>query len=235
MNWNPWHGCKKISPGCAHCYVYRRDSTFSKDSSEVKKTASFSLPLKRNRYGLYKLTGQETVYTCFTSDFFLPEADEWRKEAWAMIGVRRDLHFFIITKRIDRFYVSLPDGWGSGWPNVPVGCTVENQDRADYRLPVFLDLPIAEKHIICEPLLEAIDLSAYLNREIRQVLAGGESGSEARLCDYAWVCDIREQCRAAGLPFYFKQTGAKFKKDGKIYTVPRMHQISQARKAGIDL
>lgn len=47
--WNPWHGCKKISPGCANCYVYRRDAEFGKDSSMVTHTSSFDMPMKRNR------------------------------------------------------------------------------------------------------------------------------------------------------------------------------------------
>ena len=70
--WNPWHGCKKISPGCYNCYVYRRDAEFGKDSSIVTKTAMFDLPLKRNRKKEYKLQPEsEPVYTCMTSDFFI--------------------------------------------------------------------------------------------------------------------------------------------------------------------
>lgn len=73
--WNPWHGCKKYSPGCANCYVYRRDSQFDRDASQVAKTASFSLPTKKNRAGQYRLTAQDNpIYTCMTSDFFLEEA-----------------------------------------------------------------------------------------------------------------------------------------------------------------
>ena len=98
--WNPWHGCTKISPGCYHCYVYRRDAEFGKDASVVSKTASFNLPIKKNRKGEYKLQPDgDYVYTCFTSDFFHPVADEWRMEAWAMMKERADLNFFFITKR----------------------------------------------------------------------------------------------------------------------------------------
>ena len=52
--WNPWHGCTKCSPGCQNCYVYRRDAEFGKDASIVKKTASFNLPVKKDRRGNYK-------------------------------------------------------------------------------------------------------------------------------------------------------------------------------------
>jgi protein gp37 len=68
--WNPWHGCTKISEGCKYCYVYRIDSAHQRNSEEVKKTSNFNLPLKRTRSGDFKLTGGQTVYTCFTSDFF---------------------------------------------------------------------------------------------------------------------------------------------------------------------
>lgn len=131
--WNPWHGCKKISPGCYNCYVYRRDAEFGKDSSIVKKTAAFDLPLKRNRKKEYKLQPEEEpVYTCMTSDFFIEQADAWRQEAWAMIKERSDLHFVIITKRIHRFARCIPADWGDGYGNVTICCTCENQSRADY-------------------------------------------------------------------------------------------------------
>ena len=63
---------------------------------------------------------------------------------------------------------------------------------------------------------------------------GGESGEQARLCDYSWVLDIRRQCVQAQVPFYFMQTGARLLKDGKLYHIPRKHQHSQARAAAID-
>ena len=96
--WNPWHGCRKISVGCQNCYVYRIDSAFDRDSSAITKTAAYNLPLKKTRNGKYKLLPGATVYTCFSSDFFLEEADNWRIDAWRMIKYRSDLHFFIITK-----------------------------------------------------------------------------------------------------------------------------------------
>ena len=55
MIWNPWHGCHKTSPGCLNCYMYRRDAKYYIDSSVVKRTASFDLPVQRNRNGEYKL------------------------------------------------------------------------------------------------------------------------------------------------------------------------------------
>ena len=234
--WNPWHGCEKISPGCQNCYVYRLDSQFGKDSSIIEKTASFNLPICKNKNGEYKLaTTDKKIYTCMTSDFFLSKADKWRNEAWQMIRQRKDIHFAIITKRIDRFFVSLPDDWGKGYDNVTIICTCENQEQADKRLNIFLKLPIIHREIIHEPLLEKINIEPYLaTGKIHMVTCGGESGKNARLCDYNWVMDIRRQCLKYKVPFNFKQTGAKFKKDGKIYNIDRKLQITQAKRASID-
>lgn len=233
--WNPWHGCHKISPGCKHCYMYRQDFKFEKDSSIVTKNANFNLPIKKKRNGEYKIPSGEILYTCFTSDFFLEDADDWRIDAWSMIKQRKDLKFFIITKRIDRFFVNLPIDWGKGYDNVIISCTVENQDMADYRLPIFLKLPIKHKLIAVSPLLENIDISKYLkNKKIEEVVVGGESGVKARICDYNWVLSIREQCINANIPFWFHQTGTYLKKDNKVYKIDRKYQHSQAQKAGID-
>lgn len=234
--WNPWHGCIKISPGCNHCYVYRRDAEFGKDTTKVHKTSKFDLPLQKNRKKEYKLLPeQEPVYTCMTSDFFIKDADEWRKEAWAMIKAREDLHFVIITKRIHRFHVSLPEDWGDGYENVTIMCTAENQSRADDRIPKLLELPIRHKAIIHEPMLEQIDIKEYLaSGQIEQVVCGGESGEDARVCDFAWVLDTMNQCVAYDVPFRFKQTGARFKKGDKVYYIERENQMIQAKKAGVD-
>jgi len=234
-NWNPWHGCHKISSGCKNCYVYRGDKKHGKDSSLITKNATFDLPIRRKRNGEYRLQADgDYVYTCFTSDFFLEDADKWRLELWPMMKERKDLPFFIITKRIHRIYECLPDDWEDGYSNVTICCTVENQEMADYRLPLYLKAPIKHKRLACEPLLSKIDLSPYLNSSIEAVVAGGESGLEARVCDYNWILDIKEQCEKAKVYFYFKQTGAKFLKDGKLYNVARKYQHQQASKANIN-
>ena len=232
--WNPWHGCHKLSAGCRHCYMYRIDEKHGRDSSIVAKTGEFGLPLKRKRNGEYKIPAGETVYTCFSSDFFVEDADSWRPEAWEMIDKRRDLHFFMITKRIDRLAECLPANWGDGYDHVTICCTMENQDRADYRLPLYKNAPIKHKLIICEPLLGPIDFSSFLGDWIEQVIAGGESGSEARPCRYEWILDIRRQCMERGVSFRFKQTGARLIKDGRLYRIKRQFQHSQARKAGLN-
>lgn len=235
MMWNLWHGCHKLSPGCKHCYVYRGDAKRDVDSSMVLQTKNFDLPLRKKRNGEYKIPPGTFVYTCFTSDFFVEDADEWRAQAWAMMRERSDLHFLMITKRIDRFAHCLPADCGEGYDNVTICCTVENQSCADYRLPIYQAAPIKHKVIICEPLLERIDLRPYrIGEWVEQVVAGGESGYEVRPCDFDWVMELRSVCVDNNVAFWFKQTGAKFVKDGKLYLIKRQLQHSQARKAGVN-
>ena len=148
VEWNPWHGCHKISEGCQNCYVYRRDGSVDRDASVVTKTQNFNLPVRCSRNGEYKIPLGSLVWTCFTSDFFIEEADEWRTDAWKMIKERSDCTFIFITKRIDRIYDCIPSDWGEGYDNVHIGCTVENQKRADERLPLFLSAP-AKHRFIC--------------------------------------------------------------------------------------
>lgn len=234
--WNPWHGCHKISPGCQNCYVYRRDESIGKDAGIVTKTGDYYLPLKKNRQKEYKLQPESgIVFTCMTSDFFLEEADEWRPECWRIMRERRDLQFAIITKRIHRFMDCIPEDWGKGYPNVSIYCTVENQQMADDRLPVFLTLPVRRKHICHEPMLGPINIEPYLaSGQIEYVLCGGESGAKARPCHYEWILATRDQCIKYHVPFHFKQTGAVFVMNGKTYHIERRLQESQAAKAGID-
>lgn len=149
VRWNPWHGCHKITPGCQNCYVYRIDSRYDRDSQIVQKTKNFSAPIAKRMDGSYRIEPGQTVYTCFSSDFLVEEADDWRLEAFEMMKLRSDLVFFFITKRIDRLQQLLPPDWGEGYPNIVVGCTVEDQQRANERLPIFAQLPIRKKIIIC--------------------------------------------------------------------------------------
>ena len=75
--WNPWHGCTKLSAGCKYCYVYRQDAMYG-----TEEAASFDLPVKKNRDGSWKLPAGKVIFTCFTSDFLLSDADPWRQDCW---------------------------------------------------------------------------------------------------------------------------------------------------------
>ena len=233
MNWEPWTGCYKVSEGCTYCYYY---GPYSKryGQNTVQKTIDFDKPVAKNTKGADRISGGKIVATCFASDFFIPEADEWRVQAWNMIKQRPDLEFLILTKRIDRFMASLASDWGSGYDNVKIGCTVENQEMADCRLPLFLSYPLKRRFIACSPLLGTIDLSPYLSG-VEHVSVGGETGREARVCDYEWVLSIREQCAAAGVSFWFKNTGSLFLRDGAVQKVNPYKQSSLAKELNVNI
>ena len=231
--WNPWRGCHKRSEGCKYCYIHKGDFKRKIDTNNVVKTEDFYAPIVKDKLGKYKIKSGQTVYLCFSTDFLIEDADEWRWECWQMIRERSDLHFLFLTKRIERFMDCAPNDWGDGYDNVTVGCTVENQDRADYRLFIFNKLPIKHKNIICQPLIEKINLDAYLDN-VELVVVGGESDVNARPLDYDWVLAIREQCVEHKVHFEFRQCGTHFIKDGKAYTLATRELCSQARKANIN-
>jgi len=232
--WNPWHGCRKVSPGCAHCYVYRRDESVGKDASVIAKTGNYNLPLRRRRDGAYKVTPEDgRVWCCMTSDFFIDQADGWRQGCWDAMRERPELDFTIVTKRTGRIAQCLPPDWGEGWPNVTFCATCEDQVRADERIGQLLAAPAAHRQVISEPMLGPLDLASFLGRgKIEQVICGGESGPEARPCLDEWVLGLRAQCIAADVAFTFKQTGANYVKGGRTYHMERRLQMTQARKSG---
>ena len=92
MNWEPWTGCYKISDGCTNCYFYGPHAK-RYGQNNVEKTDKFDWPIRKNAKGEYNIKGNKILATCFATDFFLPEADEWRKEVWAMIRERTDIDF----------------------------------------------------------------------------------------------------------------------------------------------
>lgn len=233
MNWEPWTGCYKISAGCEHCYFYGPNAK-RYGQNTIEKTDQFDWPVRKNKKGEYNIKGDKILATCFATDFFLPEADEWRDEIWAMIKERTDIEFLLLTKRIDRFLEAIPSDWGDGYDNVNIGCTVENQKLADYRLPLFLSYPIKRRFIACAPMLESIDLTPYLHG-VEHVTVGGETGRDARECDYNWVLDIREQCVNANVTFWFKNTGSFFIRNGEVEKINPFKQTSMAKELGINI
>ena len=146
--WNPWHGCVKCSEGCAHCYMYFLDSQRGHNGAEIYRTKTgFHYPLSRDRAGNYKVKSGEQLRVCMTSDFFLEQADPWRREAWEIMDQRRDISFFLLTKRPERVEKCLPYNWGDGWEHIFFNVTCENQRRADERIPILHSLPFKHKGI----------------------------------------------------------------------------------------
>lgn len=231
--WNPWRGCHKYSQGCRFCYIHKGDRRRNVDTNIIVKSSKFDRPIEKKKSGEYKMKSGQTVYLCFSTDFLIQEADEWRQRCWDIIKERSDLKFIFLTKRIERFMDCIPEDWGDGYDNVVVGCTVENQDRADYRLSIFADLPIKHKNIICQPLIEEINIEKYL-KDINLVVVGGESDKYARVLNYDWVLKIREQCLQNKVHFEFRQCGTHFIKDGKQYNLAVKDLCKLARKANIN-
>ena len=230
--WNPWRGCKKCSDGCLHCYIHKGDAKRGVDTSEIVKTKDFTKPTDRLKNGRYKMK-PGIVYTCFSTDFLIEEADSWRTECWKMIKERQDCTFLFLTKRIERFMECIPEDWNDGYDNVVVCCTIENQNNADKKLAVFHTLPIKHKCITAQPLIGNMDIERYLEG-IELVVVGGESDYYARPLDYNWVLNIREQCIRKNVAFEFRQCGTHFVKDGKMYRLQTKDLCSQAIKANID-
>jgi protein gp37 len=113
------------------------------DTDIIYKTDEFYKPIEKDNKGNYKIKSGQTVFLSFNSDFLIEEADAWRKEVWNMINIRSDLHFLFLTKRIERFMISLPDDFVCGYDNVTVCATIENQLRADERIPYFKKYPLS--------------------------------------------------------------------------------------------
>lgn len=199
----------------------------------IVKSDSFYAPIQKTKKGEYRIKPGKTVYLCLSSDFLIGEADVWRYECFQMMKERSDLHFIFLSKRIDRFMDCIPDDWGNGYDNVTVGCTVENQPIADYRLSIFSSLPIKHKNIVCQPLLEEINIEKYLDN-IELVVVGGESDYNARQLNYDWVLSLRDQCKTRNMHFQFRQCGTHFIKNNKKYTLNVRQLCSQAKKANIN-
>lgn len=230
--WNPWHGCHKYSAGCANCYVFYLDKKRDKDANIITRSkTNFNLPLKKTRDGKFVVECGSEVAVCFTSDFYISEADGWRSEAWEIMRRRSDVDFLICTKRAERIRQCLPSDWGNGYENVILAVTCENQAAADVRLPIFLQIPSKRRYVLVAPILEYVDLTEYLKSGgIDQVSVGGESYENARLCNFDWVKQIYLDCKQYGVEFDFHQTGSNFLKDGRAYKLKHGDEYVQAQK-----
>ena len=235
-NWNPWHGCIKCSEGCRNCYVYYLDGMRGKSGADVYKTkTSFKYPLSKDKSRKYKIRSGEMISVCMTSDFFLEEADEWRPEAWEMMRIRSDVIFLLLTKRPERIQKCLPPDWGKGWDNLFLNVTCENQNRADERIPLLLEIPFKHKGLHCAPLLGPLNIGKYLDSgQIEQVTCGGENYGGSRPCDFDWVKALREDCVSRDITFCFMETGTNFIKDGQKHRISsKALQNSQAFSSGM--
>src|SRR5581483_903703 len=216
---NPWWGCTKVSPGCEHCYAETwAKRVGAKVWGATKKRRFFTEnhwgePLKWNA-GAAEDGQRKRVFCASMADVFEARADldPWRKKLWALIATTPWLDWLLLTKRPQNIAERIP--WTREWPNnVWLGTTVEDQQRAMERLPVLLKFPAKYRFLSCEPLLGPIDLDPWTVRrpeslhQIDWVIAGGESGTNARAMLPGWARKLRDQCQDSGIPFHFKQWG----------------------------
>ncbi|MGE5553581.1 MAG: DUF5131 family protein [Betaproteobacteria bacterium] len=206
--WNPLTGCTKISPGCKHCYAERMarrlqamgQPNYSRGFQLTMHEHVLELPLRWKR--------PQTIFANSMSDLF--HADVPVEFILRVFDVMCKAHwhrFQVLTKRSERLLELNPL---LPWPpNVWMGVSVESSDYLE-RINHLRATGAQVKFLSCEPLLgplHGLDLHG-----VDWVIVGGESGPGARPMDPRWVIGIRDQCKLAGIPFFFKQWGGVNKK-----------------------
>lgn len=215
--WNPITGCTKVSPGCQNCYAERMARRFGQDFSRIQLHEDrLDIPLRWKRGRL--------IFVCSQSDLFHPDVPEAFIHDVIHVAALTPRHtFLLLTKRPNRMRDVMKSYYAGDiasklWVpvgNIWCGVTVENQRAADERIPALFETPATGWFVSCEPLLGLVDLPGCINTRgvpfapnwISWVIVGGESGPHARPCDQNWVASIRDQCKAARVPFMFKQWG----------------------------
>jgi protein gp37 len=143
------------------------------------------------------------------ADVFEPRSDldPWREKLWQLIEQTPNLDWLLLTKRPGQIKHVYP--WARNpRSNVWLGTTAENQRWAERRIERLITVDAHIRFLSCEPLLSAIDLRFWLkNKQIGWIIAGGESGSEARPTHPNWIRSLRDQCLSHNVPFHFKQWG----------------------------
>jgi protein gp37 len=222
--WNPVRGCTKISPGCKHCYA----ETFAERFRGVKGhpyEQGFDLRLVPEKLAEpLRWRTPKMIFVNSMSDLFHDAVPEKYIEAVARVMVAANWHTYqVLTKRSERLRALLSStlNFAANQPHIWWGVSVENQE---YGLPRIEDLQEADagvRFLSVEPLLE--DLGELNLNGISWVIVGGESGPGARPMKKEWVLQVRDQCRDADVPFFFKQWGgvrksaAGRKLNGKTY------------------
>lgn len=205
--WNVARGCTKVSRGCDFCYMMRDSFDGHRYNPEqvVKTISVFDAPLKWQRQRnaldqkwrktggtlsekeslkLTQLMNTKRVFTSSLTDVFHPDIDSFRDEIWAIIRQCPEFDFQILTKRIERVKDLLPADWGNGYPNVWIGCTMEDQEAFDNRILILLSIPAVVRFISAEPLLSEIDM-----KYPKSIFPNGPQ-----------MCCSGDQCGCLGMP-----------------------------------
>ena len=212
--WNPVTGCTKVSAGCQHCYAERLMPRLRQKFTDVVlhwDRVDKPLHWKKPRH----------IFVNSMADLFHEKVPvEFLDTCFGVMAICCQHTFMILTKRPERA-VSYIDEVNAlnGIPNFPtwnvwLGVSVENQATADERIPVLLKTHATVRFVSYEPALGPVSFSRYLQSapkgapsRIDWLIAGGESGPNARPPHRAWFRSVRDECQEAGVPFFFKQWG----------------------------
>jgi len=216
--WNPIRGCTKISPGCAHCYA----ETFAERFRGVPGhpyEQGFDLRVIPEKWTEPLRWGRpRMVFANSMSDLFHRDVSDDTVVAIARVMDAADWHTYqVLTKRSERLRDLLRSklGFVADRPHIWWGVSVEDRGHGLARVDHLRGAPAGLRMLSVEPLLE--DLGPVNLDGIGWVILGGESGPGARRLEPAWVISVRDQCRASGVPFFFKQWGGTRKgKAGRL-------------------
>ena len=246
--WNPVRGCKKVSPGCAHCYA----ETFAERFRGVPGhpyEQGFDLRLVPEKLREpFTWTAPRMIFVNSMSDLFQDGVPDAFIDDVAKVMHETEWHTYqVLTKRADRMRDLLQTRLRPYALDLHIwwGVSVENRRHGLPRIQALQDSPVAVRFLSVEPLLE--DLGTLDLHGISWVIVGGESGRGARPMKQEWVVSLRDQCAAAGVPFFFKQWGGVRKRetgrtlDGSTYDAfperPAARSVSrhEARAAAAEL
>jgi len=226
--WNPVTGCNRISAGCDNCYALTLakrlkamgSPKYQLDGDEQTSGPGFGVTVHAASLAEpYRWTSPRTVFVNSMSDLFHARVPlDFIRKVFAVMADTPGHTYQVLTKRSTR----LRRLAGSlDWPsNVWIGVSVENSD-ALFRVDDLRAVPAAVRFLSCEPLigsLAGLELDA-----IGWVIAGGESGHGYRPVNIDWIREIRDSCKSASVPFFFKQWGGRTSKalgrelDGRIW------------------
>ncbi len=222
--WNPVRGCTKISPGCKHCYA----ETFAERFRGVKGhpyEQGFDLRLVPEKLGEpLRWRAPKMIFVNSMSDLFHDAVPDDYIVAVARVMVTAKWHTYqVLTKRSGRLRKLLNTtlSFAATQSHIWWGVSVENRKHGLPRVGDLRNSDAAVRFLSVEPLLE--DVGKLNLFGISWVIVGGESGPGARPMKKEWALDVRDQCRQAGVPFFFKQWGgvrksaAGRKLDGRTY------------------
>lgn len=220
-SWNPVTGCTPVSEGCENCYARRMANRLS-GRFGYPADDPFRVTFHPDRLDEpVRLKKAKRIFVCSMGDLFHEDVQtEWIDDILAVIAACPQHTFLVLTKRPKNIEAKLYEGTlenparelggGDFLPNLWLGVTAENQQRADERIPVLLDpmrTPGFKKFVSVEPCLESIHIPpVFLGPgKVEWVICGAETSRGARHMDPAWALDLLAQCRVAVVPFFIKK------------------------------